>query len=193
MFEDNNSVDDLFGDGPKGPPSFPKMAMNEVQGGLVIKVERLEQRNIDGTIAYYDNSTTPKPCLVTWVLTDLRDPNNPDDDGVRRLWWTGNALYELKNFQKANGFGAPKPGGKIWKKLVGTKPSGKGLPMNLHAAKYEPPTVEGERQAFELAAKYNKAQRDDIFGSPVSSPPAVQAQRTTLDSMRGSFDEAPPF
>lgn len=194
MFEDNNSVDDLFGDGPKGPPGFPKMNVGDVQGGLVIKVERSEQRNIDGTIAYYDNSTTPKPALIVTVLSDLRDPTNPEDDGVRRQWWTGNALYELKNFQKANGYGAPKPGGKIWKKLVGTKPSGKGLPMNLHAAKYEPPTVEGERLAFELAAKLTKAPRDDMFG-PVSTPPAQQAQRTTLDSMRSSnaFTDEPPF
>lgn len=193
MFDNSNDLDELFGEGSKGPAGFAKMNIGDVVGGLIVKVERTEQRNIDGSIAYYEGSTTPKPCVVTWVLTDLRDPANPDDDGVRRIWWTGNALYELKNFQKANGYGSPKPGGKIWKKLTGTKPSGKGQPMNLHAAKYEPPTVEGERQAFEIAARYNKAPKDDIFGSPVSTPPAMQAQRTTLDSMRGSFDEPPPF
>ncbi len=191
----DNNVDELFEDGPKGPPGFPKMAMNQVIGGLIIKVERSEQRNIDGTIAYYENSTNAKPALITWVQSDVRDPNIPDDDGVRRIWWTGNALYELKAFQKAGGHGAPKPGGMIWKKLVGTKPSGKGLPMNLYAAKYEPPTLEGERKAFEIAAKYNKAVRDDMFG-PVSTPPAQQAPAsTTLDSMRASnvWDQEPPF
>ena len=191
----DNGVDELFEDGPKGPAGFPKMTMNQVIGGLIVKVERSEQRNIDGTTAYYDEETkkNPKPALITWVSTDLRDPDNPDDDGVRRIWWTGNALYELKNFQKANGYGAPKPGGQIWKKLVGTKPSGKGLPMNLYAAKYEPPTLDGERRAFEIAAKYNKPARDDMFG-PVSTPPAQQAQgRTTLDSMRGGFTDEPPF
>lgn len=195
----SNSVDDLFNDSPKGPKGFaPLKVGSPAVGGIIFKVERTEKRNMAGEVECYEGSTDPKPQLVTWVITNERDPENPDDDGARRIWWDGNSLYELKNFQKANGFGAPQVGGRIWKKVVGEKPSGKGNPMKLHAAKYEPPQGDWMVQAQEFAAKYSNAVsggKDDWFGdmpSSVSTPPASSG-RTTLDSMRGSFTDEPPF
>lgn len=198
-----DELDDLFGEGSKGPAGFPKMALNDVHGGIIFKVEKTEKRNVAGEIEYYDNSTDPKPCVITWVITDLRDPANPEDDGARRIWWSGNALWELQQFQKANKFGKPLPGGEIYKKMIGEKNTGKGNPMKLHAAKYVPPTPENLVKAMAFAAKYEKSSsgaKDEFFGessftsSPVSG--GGFGSGPTLDSMRGgsnAFQGDAPF
>lgn len=202
MFEDNNEVDELFGSGPAGPATLKEQNIGDVIGGIVFKVERLEERDDNNQVKLNDRGK-PKPLLVTWVITDLRDPNNPDDDGARRIWWKGKGLWELQQFQRANGFGAPKPGGGIWRKYTGTQPSGRPKPLNLYAAKYEAPTLENEKLAYEYAQRWNAKKppaQDEWFGSsgPVSSPPAQHAQATTLDSMRSgfggnAFTDEPPF
>lgn len=200
MFDDDKAIDELF-NGNKGPKGFaPLKPGDPAVGGIVFKMERTEERNIAGEIVYYENSTTPKPCLVTWHITSQRDPENPDDDGVRRIWWTGNPFYELRQTIKNGGFGKPKLGGELWKKCIGEKPSGKGNAMKLHAVKYVPPTPEALAKAAEFAEKYAKkaAQEDDWFsgGGDSFSGQAQQSAKpaTTLDSMRSSFDnDAPPF
>ena len=203
MFDQNPEVDDLFGGGAAGAPSLKEKEVGDVVGGIIFKVDRLEERDDQGNVKLNDRGK-PKPLLVTWVITDLRDPNIPDDDGARRIWWKGKALWELQQFQRNNGFGAPKPGGTVKRKLTGKQPTGKMQPMNIYAAMYSPPNLEDEKKAYEYAQRWNAkkapAQADEWFGSagPVSSPPAQQAQNhTTLDSMRGGFnggfDGPPPF
>ena len=208
MFDNTDDLlDDLFGGGGKGPASLREQNVNDVIGGIIFKVERLEERNDDGTVKMNERGK-PKPLFVSWVITDLRDPSNPEDDGARRIWWKGNALYELQQFVREHGTGSPRPGGSIFRKLIGTKPTGKMQPMKLHAANYTLPTLENERLAYEYAQRWNSksAPKDDMFG-PVSAPPAAQFAQPasgspfgspTLDSMRStgnaaSFQGEPPF
>lgn len=188
-----DDIDDLFGGGGKGPASINVTNINDVAGGIIFKMERLEERDDDGKTKLNEYGK-PKPLFVTWVITDLRDPMNPEDDGARRIWWKGNSLWELKNFLRENSLGSPKMGGYIAMKLVGTKPSGRPKPMKLHAAVYRVPTNETEAKAREYAAKYERPVKDDFFGgsAPVSAQPQ-NSGRTTLDSMRSSFTDEPPF
>lgn len=191
MFDESNGIDDLFTGGGKGPASMTVREINDVAGGIIFKMERLEERDDEGKTKLNEWGK-PKPLFVTWVITDLRDPMNPEDDGARRIWWKGNALYELKQFLSQNGLGAPKIGGYIAQKLIGKKPSGRPQPMKLHAATYSVPTLDSERRAYEYAQKWNRpAARDDMFGAPASAPPAQMVQgspaATTLDSMRSGF------
>lgn len=203
MFDDDEGVGDLFGGGSKGPASLTVKEIGDVAGGVIFKQERLEERDDNGAVKLNEWGK-PKPLYVTWVITDLRDPSNPEDDGARRIWWKGNSLYELREFLKLNQhLGKPRPGGYIAQKLVGKRPSGKPQPMKLHAATYSAPTLENEKLAFEFAQRWNaKGQSTDAFfggGAPQSAPPAVQAQATTLDSMRAGgfggqgFQGEPPF
>ena len=194
MFDDG--LDDLFGGGSKGPASLTVKEIGDVAGGILFKQERLEERDDDGKVKF-DERGRPKPLYVAWVITDLRDPMNPEDDGARRIWWKGNSLYELRQFLQMNALGSPKIGGYIAQKLVGKRPSGKPQPLKLHAATYSVPTPENEARAYEYAARWNKPQapKDEFFGGPVSSPPV--GGYTTLDSMRsgnaGGFSGPAPF
>lgn len=193
-----DDFEDFFGGGSKGPASLNPGSVGESAGGVLFKMERLEERDDAGNTKMNEWGR-PKPLLVTWVITDLRDPANPEDDGARRIWWKGNALYELKNFLRENGFKAPQMGGYIAMKVVGTKPSGKPKPMKLHQAFYRPGTPEQEGLAYQYAAKWDRqpAKEDDFFGGsgPASTPAAAQAQATTLDSMRrtANFTDEAPF
>lgn len=195
MFDETNEIDDLFAGGGKGPAGIPLTNIGDMATGIIYKMERLEERDDSGAVKLNDYGK-PKPLFVAWIMTDLRDPENPNDDGARRIWFKGNALYELKQYLRDNGLGAPKVGGTVWLKLVGTKPSGKPKPMKLHAAKYAPATPQSEAAAYAFAAKQNASRNADPFGSPVSGPPAAQGY-TTLDSMRaggnGGFSGEAPF
>lgn len=192
MFDE---FEDFFTQGGKGLPSVDVKEIGDVCGGIVFKMELLEERDDDNKVKLNEWGK-PKPLLVTWVITTLRDPMNPDDDGARRIWWKGNALWELKNFLRENGHGSPQFGGSVFKKLTGKKPSGRPQPMKLHAAKYTPPTPENVALANEYLAKYDKPKpsaRDEFFGTNESATPG---RATTLDSMRNSsqFDnDEPPF
>lgn len=184
-----DDIDDLFAGGGKGPASLTVRDVNDVAGGIIFKMERLEERDDAGEVKVNERGK-PKPLFVTWVITDKRDPMNDEDDGARRIWWKGNALWELQNFLRENGLGSPKLGGYIAMKLIGKKPSGKPQPMKLHAATYRIPTNETEAQARQFAAKWERAPKDDLFGDV----PAARA--TTMDSMKKSsnFDnDEPPF
>lgn len=189
MFDENNDIDDLFAGGGKGPASMTVREVGDVAGGVIFKMERLEERDDEGKTKLNEWGK-PKPLFVTWVVTDLRDPMNSEDDGARRIWWKGNALYELKQFLSGNGLGAPKVGGYIAQKLVGKKPSGRPQPMKLHAAMYSVPTLENEKIAFEYAARWNRTPKDDMFGAPTPAPAQFVQNApaaTTLDSMRSGF------
>lgn len=195
MFDDD--LGGLFDTNAKGPASITVKEIGDVAGGIIFKQERLEERDDDGN-PKLNEWGRPKPLYVTWVITDLRDPNNPEDDGARRIWWKGNSLYELREFLKLNQhLGKPRIGGYIAQKLVGKKPSGKPQPMKLHAATYSAPTVETEKRAFEYAQRWNnQRQETDAFfgGAPQSAPPSGSP---TLNSMRtdsfGGFQGEAPF
>jgi hypothetical protein len=189
-----DDIDDLFGGGGKGPASITVKNINDVAGGIIFKMERLEERDDNGAVKLNERGK-PKPLFVTWVITDLRDPMNPEDDGARRIWWKGNSLWELQNFLRENSLGAPKIGGYIAMKLIGTKPSGRPQPMKLHAATYRPHTNETEAQARQFAAKWERpAPQDDMFGpAPSVQPQSTGRPATTLDSMRSTFTDEPPF
>ena len=201
MFDEDNGVGDLFGGGSKGPASLTVKEIGDVAGGIIFKQERLEERDDEGNPKLNEYGRV-KPLYVTWVVTDLRDPSNPEDDGARRIWWKGNSLYELREFLKLNThLGKPRSGGYIAQKLTGKRPSGKPQPMKLHAATYSAPTLENEKIAFEYAQRWNNKRQDTdtFFGGPAAAPQSAPPAQgyTTLDSMRsgnaGGFSGPAPF
>lgn len=193
----SNEIDDLFSGGTRGPASVPLTNIGDSVQGLIYKMERLEERDDEGAVKMNEWGK-PKPLFVAHVLTTLRDPNNPDDDGARRIWMKGNALWALREFLKANGLKSPKIGGMIKLELIGFKPADKPMrkPMKLHGAAYRDGTPDEEQRAYAFAAKKNDeaGQRasDDFFTGGTSTA-APQPARTTLDSMRSTFTDTPPF
>lgn len=195
-----DDIDDLFGGGGGGPAALGVSALNDVAGGIIFKMERGEEVDMETKQVKLDAKGRPKPELVTWVITDKRDPDNPDDDGARRIWWKGNSLYELRNFLRENELGAPKIGGYVAMKIVELRNTGKPKKMKVHAATYKAPTPETIAKAQEYLAKWDKPKEaeDDLWAAPSTRDGgASAAPKTTLDSMRAGrsagFTDEPPF
>lgn len=190
---------EAFFTGGGGPKSVSPKKPGEFVQGLIYKYKKTEERDDDGNVVCYPGSENPKPQIILWLKTDMRDPEIPNDQGERRLWMKGNALWALKNFLRDNQLGAPKVGGKIRLEVVELKANTdrKKQPMKIHAAKYAPPTPDTIAAALafkELVEPTQAPSEDNFFGS---STPATQSkpssQSSTLDSMRGFADDEPPF
>jgi hypothetical protein len=192
----SNDIDDLFAPKSAGPASATLSGIGDTVQGLIYKMERLEEKDEDGNVKMSQYGR-PKPLFLVYLITSLRDPQNPEDDGSRRVWLKGNGLWTLKEFLKENSLGSPKVGGKLKVTVEALKkdpafPMRK--PMKIHSVLYAPPTSETETQAYAWAKKKederNSGGDDDFFGTP------AQAKPTTLNSMRnsGGFDsDEPPF
>lgn len=192
-----DDIDDLFGGGGGGPAALGVSKLNDVAGGIIFKMERREEIDLDTKQVKLDAKGKPKPELITWVITDLRDPDNPEDDGARRIWWKGNSLFELRAFLRENELGAPKAGGYVAMKVIEMRNTGKVNKMKVHAATYRPPTPENIAKAAEYLAKWDKPKEaeDDLWAAPSTKDGG--APKTTLESMRGKsnagFSDEPPF
>lgn len=189
---------EAFFTGSAGPKSVSPKKPGEFVQGLIYKYKMTEERDDDNNIVYWPGSDKPKPQAILWLKTDLRDPEIPNDQGARRLWMKGNALWVVRNFCKDNGLGAPKVGGRIRLEVVSLKPNTdrKKQPMKEHAARYAVPTPATIAEALAFLELMEPSQAsggdDEFFGSSAPSS-AGNPKATTLDSMRGFEDDAPPF
>lgn len=157
------SADDFFAGGSKSA-KFDQM--NVPVGGKVLSVgpER-QQKDLDGNPLWWDAAQTqPKMQLPIEVQTDLRDPEDPADDGARTIY-----VKKSSQMQRAIGdavraagqHGAPKVGGTLHVAWTGSEPASKRgyNDKKIYTARYTPP-----------------AQQQDAFfgGQPQSSAPAAQ-------------------
>jgi hypothetical protein len=134
----------------------------------LLRVE--QQREIDsGKPKYWDNGE-PQMQIVCHVQTSIRDPQVPDDDGVR-------ALYIRNNMKAAVSTAVRKSRAKLETGGVltvtytgdGERKSAAFNPPKLYAAEYAPPSV---------------ATVDDVLGTapnppaePVTLPPGITAEQ----------------
>lgn len=195
----SNEIDDLFAPPTAGAPSAKLSNIGDSVQGVIYRMERQTEKDDDGN-EVLNEWGKPKPVFVAHLITALRDPANPDDDGSRRVWMKGNALWTFKEFLKVNNIRAPKVGGRLKLTVSGLKPATSALrkPQKLHDVMYAVPTPDLETQAYAWAKKKedekNSQADEDFFGGSQSSTPA--SRTTTLDSMRtsGGFeDDVPPF
>lgn len=78
-----------WGIGGEGGNSFPFDAIGDYVAGLVLNVEEVQQTDPkDGTPQTWDNGDPKMQYRVT-LQTELRDPNNPADDGKRTIYLRG--------------------------------------------------------------------------------------------------------
>jgi hypothetical protein len=201
-----DEIDDIFGGGGgKGVPSYSPKKPGESITGLIYKMEKKNETDDDNNIVYYDNSETPKPLFVAHLLTDMRDPEIEGDDGSRRVWMKGNALWALKQFLKANEIKKPEIGGWLKLQVDSLRPptNPKRKPMKEHSAAYRKGTEDDLSRALAHARKKeeefkaSRAEEDDFFGDSGAKADTGKP-KTTLDSMRGTgrsagFTDEPPF
>lgn len=136
-----------------GAKSWSAEAIGEKISGTIISAERRQQRAFDGHAPLTWDDGSPRMLTYIELQTDQRDPENPDDDGVRALYAKGG------NFEPKEGSGAAleraivdavrkagassiDAGGKLQVVLTGFgKATTRGYqPPKLYTAKYDAPT-----------------------------------------------------
>lgn len=205
----HEDTDDIFeGGSGLGVPSIKLQQPGDTATGLIYRLQKLEEKDDDGNVICYDNSDKPKPLFVAHLITDLRDPENPDDDGSRRVWLKGNGLWALKEFIKANGTGAPKVGDYLWVQVESLKPNPNRMrkPIKQHVARLKKGDDDSLAKALAHARKVEERQasssarraEDEFWGGSTTkdgSTGSTGGRTTTLDSMRSSrkANDEPPF
>lgn len=195
---DNNGFDDLDeffsgGGGAKGI-SWKLARKGDSITGTILDMEVRDKIDPNTKAVVMNEYGKPKQVLVVTLATDMRDDEIEDDDGTRRAFLQGNALFEFKKFLRENKIGKPARGGRFFQQLIGTKPSNFASPQNLFTCKYGAPTSESLAILDAWLSKTKGAKENaDPFASstPAATQPAARA--TTLSSMRANQDAQPPF
>lgn len=165
-------ADDFFGGGYKSANFLEK---NKKVGGEIVSIqEQRQQREPNGDLKWWDKAETePMMQLPIDVQTDLRDPQDPADDGIRTIYVKGDMKRAIgEAVRKAGQRGAPKVGGQLWVAWTDTQPATtRGYnDKKIYTAMYVPPSG-----------------NDDFFGSQ----PKTDAQPAAVGA--SSTDDEPPF
>jgi hypothetical protein len=175
MSREYDDDDGFMGGG--GAPSFKFNSLGDTVTGLVLgpPVKRVQTDFTTGEVKAYKDGN-PRYQYVVEIQTELRDPNNPQDDGVRSLFLKWHSLNAVRQAITAVGAKGLRRGGVLTLQFTSTEPppGGKGNPVKLYAASYIPP-------------------EDDFMSAPSSPAPAQPYQPTRVpDPPRAALPPAPP-
>lgn len=156
--------DFLMGGGVKSA-SFPDGQYGTEVGGPVVREPKLRQQTDfdDGKPKFYDNGD-PMNQVIIHVQTGLRDPLDPEDDGVRALYVKGQMREAVRDGVKAAGGTGVAMGGELYVKYIRDEPNGRGRgkEKKIYSARYVLPAA--------------KAAGDWLLGGgnvpPAAAPPA---------------------
>lgn len=192
----DDEVDDFFsgGGGPKAI-SWKDAKIGASVQGIITKVEVINKTDRKTGAIVMNQHGKPKKIVILTLITELRDPEIEDDNGLRRVFLQGNASWELRQTLRKGGFVKPIKGGRFKITLSGTKPTEHYNDQNLFTVLYADPTGDTLAQVAAIEGAANRAPaQDDGWGTEPSAP---QHRTTTLDSMRASNNagsgEAVPF
>ena len=88
-------------------------------------------------ITWKDGS--PKMQMVVTIQTDERDPANADDDGKRVIYCKWGQTVAIGDAIKKSAYQGPMVGAKLGLRWSGDEDTGKGNPLKLWEALFEPP------------------------------------------------------
>jgi hypothetical protein len=143
------SAEEYLSGGAKSA-AFPDRAFGTIIGGTITDEPRMMQQR-DYTTSdpmFYPDSGQPMMQLVVHVQTDLRDPDDPADDGVRAIYVKGQLRQAVINAMRGTGDKVPRKGGTLRVRYDRDEPvtlkNGKpGNPQKIYAAQYLPPAARG--------------------------------------------------
>lgn len=134
-----------------------------VGGRIVREPETKQQTDFDsGAPKFYDDGN-PQWQVVVQVQTDLRDPADPNDDGVRAFYLKGQLMQAARDAVKAVNAPGLEKGGELHVTFVRTEPNsrGRGNDKKVYAARYVKPL---------------SAANQALMGAPVAAPVAAVPQ-----------------
>jgi hypothetical protein len=134
----------LMGGGVKSA-TFPDQQYGTTVGGLIVREPTVRQQTDykTGEPKFFPNGD-PMMQIVVQVQTDLRDPAEPNDDGVRGLYLKAQMMQAVREAVKAAGGKGLEVGGHLAVTYVRDEPSklGKGSDKKIYSAAYRLPTAQ---------------------------------------------------
>lgn len=188
------SGEDIFGKilGGAGGKAFSfKDAMGVIFKGELVSTP-VEKDQIDPateTVKTFDDGT-PRKVIVFTLQTDLRDPDNPEDDGLRTLWAKHEQVKAIGRAMREAKVKTLDVGGTLEIAWTGEVPPKRaGLhPTKTFQARWTPPAPSVMKSVF-------AAGEADVFGS-APAPVAAQSTMAALRNMQVTKlaqAEEPPF
>lgn len=133
----------LMGGGVKSA-AFPEKQYGTTVGGFIVRDPELRQQTDfdDGKPKFYDNGD-PMMQIVVHVQTDLRDPSDPEDDGVRAFYIKAQMLAAVRTAVRAAGGRGMEIGGHLTITYERDEPNsrGRGKDKKIYTARYRLPTT----------------------------------------------------
>lgn len=186
---------------------FPNIG-SVVEGYVTSRPRKTEQRDADGKPKTFDDGTVRMQVLIE-LQTELRDPDVPDDDGLRTLWCKWEIQKAVSAAIIAAGVKRLEIGGFLQVGRSQDLPPAKKTykPTQTFIAKYTPPAVAAADDIFAQAAPAVQPQfagppaaSGGVAGMEIQHQP-VPPKMTTLDQLKaasfnaqgGLQNQEPPF
>jgi len=135
------SANDLLMGGGGKSASFPNIG-DSITGRVASEPKPQQQTDVNtGQPKFFANGD-PMMQVVVQLETDQRDPDDPDDDGVRNLYIKSKMLIAIREAVKVAGAKGLEPGGVLTVTYTanGERTNKAFNPPKLYAASYKPPT-----------------------------------------------------
>lgn len=185
----------LMGGGIKSA-AFPDQQYGHTVAGTIVRPPQVRQQtDFDtGKPKVFDNGD-PMMQIVVQVQTDLRDPDDSTDDGVRAFYLKGQMQAAVRDAVRAGGAKGLEVGGFLAIRYLKDEPNsrGRGKDKKVYAAKYTAPAAQHANDALmdsgPAATAPAPAAQPDLAGVFAQLTPE---QRATLLAQQNTAS-APPF
>lgn len=191
MTQQNQTADDWMDGAATKSASFNGPPPITFAGQIKDEPSLVQKRDFDSNEPVFWPDGRPKQMLQVNIVTDLRDPQDPDDDGTRALYLEFRKKEAVQEaVKRAGAKGAPKRGG--WLRLTYTGDDhaarkGRNAAPKIYEADYRAPDPWAEEQA----APQQPAQQGGWGGLP---PQGQQAPQGYSSQAQGGYQQqaAPP-
>jgi hypothetical protein len=180
----------LMGGGVKSA-AFPDQQYGHTVGGAIIRPPQVRQQTDfdSGKPKFFDNGD-PMMQIVVQVQTDLRDPADTSDDGVRAFYLKGQMQAAVRDAVREVGAKGLEVGGTLFVRYLRDEPNsrGRGKDKKVYAAKYTAPAAQAANDALMAGDQPTAAPADMTAVLAQLSPEQQKALLAQAQS-----NAAPPF
>lgn len=136
----DSANDFLMGGG--GAPSAKFPTIGTTVKGTIVSFETTQQIDFATKLPKKWDDGNPMMQLVVTLQTEERDPDEPDDDGKRRLFVKSQMREAVADAVRAVGGNGLEHGATLAVRYESDKPSQRGNPTKIYRAQYQRPTAD---------------------------------------------------
>lgn len=197
---EKSANDILLGAGGGKSAAFPRIG-TIVSGEVISEPESREQTDMITKLVKTFKDGTPMMQVLIRLQTQERDPNDPEDDGVRTVYAKGKMVQAIGKAMRSAKVTAIEVGGFLEIAYIGDGPKGDmPIPPKLFEARYTPPAPQASSVFLNAAPVTSGGTAFENQHRAQDAPSTVPA-RTTLDQIRNTSYNAqgavqsgePPF